>query len=160
MGTSHIPRWFSYTKGSFISARLTCCSIVCGWMKVTKSIEKYPSTSLDLQASPIFKHSELRTAGSTEHCGTVVPDDCKGPSAWIWSPDETIRISPIGSISISTVRLVMFSEGGKASITPPREKCICCQTNHRTHKPVFSESHRIQPPGTYCVQTSLQIVLE
>lgn len=116
----------SWPQGNNVSVPLTCCSMVWGWMKATKSTEKYPSTPFDLQVSPIFKQSELRTAGSTERCGMVVPDDRKGPSAWSWSPDDTIFISPVGSISTSTVRLVTFSERGKASITPPSKTWISC----------------------------------
>lgn len=52
----------------------------------------------------------------------VVPEEMKGPSACNWSPVDSNLISPLGSISMSTVRLVTLSEGGKASITPPGGK--------------------------------------
>lgn len=60
---------------------------------------------------PIRRHKELRTWGSTDVWGMVVPEEIKGPSAWNWSPIDSTLTSPSGSINMSTVRLVMLSAG-------------------------------------------------
>ena len=114
------------------SSRLTCCSMVLGSIKVIRSMEKWPITFFILQAFPIWRHKELRTWGSTEVWGTVVPEEMNGPSAWNWSPVDSSLISPLGSISMSTVTLVILSEGGYASITPPGGKSMGWVKGH-TH---------------------------
>lgn len=67
----------------------------------------------------------------------MLPEHRKGPSAWIWSPEETMVIFPEGSISISTVRPVMLSEGGKASMIPPdqRERNVLSSQECTQHIP-------------------------
>ena len=47
------------------------------------------------------------------------PQQLKGVSAWIWSPKHTILYLPVGSINMSTAIVVVVSDGGHASITPP-----------------------------------------
>lgn len=94
-------------------------------------------------------------SGSTEDWGTDVPQHSNGVPAWIWSPHDTIDISPLGSISMSTVRLVMLSEGGQASTTPPRiEKGMGREYKEAVHTSavIDREAHL----HIYCSQYSLR----
>ena len=76
---------------------------------------------LDLHDSAILKHALFRTSGSTEDCGIDTPQQENWDSAWIWSPQLIKLVLPLGSISMSTVRVVILSDGGHASITPPNK---------------------------------------
>lgn len=53
------------------------------------------------------------------------PQQLKGVSAWIWSPRHTILYLPVGSINMSTAIVVVVSDGGHASITPPTSLKKC-----------------------------------
>lgn len=88
-------------------------------MKVTKSILIYPMIPLVLHASAILLQTALTSDGSVEDCGTERPQQENWLSAWTWSPQVKMLTSPEGSISKSAVRVVMFSDGGQASIMPP-----------------------------------------
>lgn len=88
-------------------------------MNVTKSIAMYPMMPLDLQASATCLQASLRTSGSTEDWGMDTPQQEKGVSAWIWSPIHRTLARPVGSITMSTVKEVMLSDGGVASMIPP-----------------------------------------
>ena len=74
---------------------------------------------LALQASAIFLHIAFIAAGSTDDWGTDTPQQENGLSAWIWSPQVRRLITPEGSIRMSAVNVVILSDGGQASITPP-----------------------------------------
>ena len=101
-----------------LEARLTDL----GSIKVTKSTQKYPMMPLDLHDSAILKQALLRTSGSTDDCGIDTPQQENWDSACIWSPQLIKLVFPFGSISISTVSVVILSDGGQASITPPEIK--------------------------------------
>lgn len=105
-----------------------------GSINVTKSIQKYPMIPLDLHDSAILKQALFRTSGSTEDCGIETPQQVNWDSAWIWSPQLIILVLPLGSINMSTVSVVMLSDGGQASITPPEGK-------QNTSKPLYNSVH-------------------
>lgn len=73
----------------------------------------------DLHASATLLQAVFNVSGSTEDCGIDTPQQLNGVSAWIWSPRLSILYFPFGSINMSTVSVVILSDGGHASMTPP-----------------------------------------
>lgn len=117
---------------------------VLGSINVMKSTQKCPRMPLDLHASATRLQALFRSSGSIEDCGIETPQQLNGESAWIWSPRQTMLYFPVGSINMSTAMVVVVSDGGHASITPPtveNKKSFTIPVQYRTETYNLTYNH-------------------